>query len=328
MDRLIEEFPEQLEKALQVWQNADLRKSEKEIQNVLITGLGGSGIGGTVVSEVVTAEARVPILLNKDYEIPAFVDQHTLVIVSSYSGNTEETIAALEEAIVQNAEIACITSNGSIAEKAREKGLNLIEIPAGYPPRAAFAYSLVQQFILLHHYGVIPDYYEHELRTAIELLRLEKDGLKDVGQRIAKHFYGKVPIVYAANEYKGIAIRIRQQLNENAKVLGWHHVVPEMNHNELVGWANGSDQHAVLFLRDPDERKRIAQRMDISKEIIEKQTNNIMEVHAKGESRLEKSIYLIVAGDWASYYLALQNGVDPVEVNVIEHLKGELKKLS
>jgi glucose/mannose-6-phosphate isomerase len=327
MDELIAGFPAQLKEAVEIGKSAQINAPSNPIQNVLISGLGGSGIGGKIVAQLVSDSIAVPVTINNDYAIPAFVNENTLVIISSYSGNTEETLAAMEQALAKNAEVACITSGGRVLEIAKEKGLNHIVIPGGNPPRACLGYSLTQQFYLLHNYGLIDDSFENQLTAAIAQLERENDSIKQRAEKVANLLYGKTPVIYAEAASEGLAVRFRQQLNENSKTLCWHHVFPEMNHNELVGWAGGSEKLAVLIFRNESDYSRTQVRMNISKEIFAKYTNTIIELPSKGNSAIESSLYLIYLGDWISLYLAWKNEADPIEIEVIDYLKSSLSKV-
>ena len=150
---------------------------------------------------------------------------------------------------------------------------------------------------------------------------------KEEAKLIASSFQSKTPVLYSEASLEGATIRMRQQINENAKQLCWHHVLPEMNHNELVGWAGGKKEYAVLFLRTSYDHPRSKVRMDICKNIISKYTDNLYEIYAEGNSLIEQTLYLILFGDWVSVYLADLNKVDSIEVNVIDYLKSELSKI-
>jgi glucose/mannose-6-phosphate isomerase len=326
MQKLIEGFPAQLEEALRIGKSAQLKKPQHEIRNILISGLGGSGIGGTIVSEFAFPVCPVPVSVTKGYFIPEYVNENSLVIISSYSGNTEETLSCMEQAIAKKAHVICITSGGKISELAKENNLDQINFTGGLPPRACLGYSLTQQICILSRLGFFPDSSIAELESSITLLKNEQNSIRNEAEQVAKNIFGKTPVIYCTTNNEGIAIRFRQQLNENAKMLCWHHVIPEMNHNELVGWAGGNKEISVVLFRDHDEYERNNYRININKEIISKITPHFTEVFSKGKSHIEKSIYLIHLGDWASMYLANLRGVDAVEVNVINFLKGELSK--
>ncbi len=327
MKTLIEKFTNQLEDALNIGNNSNLAKTTKSINNIVITGLGGSGIGGKIVTQLVEKEVKVPIIVNHGYHLPGFVNENTLVIISSFSGNTEETLEAMEIAKERKSEIACISSGGKVIEIAKANNYNYIVLPECHSPRAMLTYSLTQQFYLLNHYGFINDDFKESIKGAIYLINKEKEDIKKEALKIAKGLKGKTPIIYSEESFEGVSIRLRQQLNENAKTLCWHNVLPEMNHNELVGWAGGKDEYAVILFRNDSDYSRTQKRMEISKEVIEKYTNTHFEVWSKGKDAIEKSFYFIVLGDWISVYLADLLEVDPIEIKVINHLKGELAKI-
>jgi glucose/mannose-6-phosphate isomerase len=327
MKELVEVFTRQLTEAIEIGQKANLKPSKSVIKNVVITGLGGSGIGGKIVAQLVAEQCPVPIITNNTYDIPGFVNDSTLVIASSFSGNTEETLFALESAEIRGAEIAIISSGGKIVELAKAKGYNYITLPSGDSPRAMLTYSLTQQFFLLHHYGLIDKQFLGELNNGIDLLNKEITGIKDEAKKIAAALYNKTAVLYAEAKMEGVITRFRQQLNENAKVLCWHHVLPEMNHNELVGWAGGKEEYAVVMFRNKSDFERTQVRMDITKSVVSKYTSTYIEVFSKGDSAVEHALYFILLGDWVSVYLAEKKNVDPTEVKVITYLKGELSKI-
>tara|TARA_Y100000385_G_scaffold164769_1_gene170762 strand:- start:1226 stop:2209 length:984 start_codon:yes stop_codon:yes gene_type:complete len=327
MRRLVKKFTNQLTDALLLGEKAQLKSPKKAINSIVITGLGGSGIGGTIAKQLVADQIKIPVLVNNDYTLPAFVNENTLVIVSSFSGNTEETLEALKQAQTLNAEIACITSGGKLAEIARENNYNLIILPKAFSPRAMLTYSVVQQFFLFKHYGIIDDSFIGKIQSTVTFLESEVESIKDLAHQTALALHSKTFVIYSEASIEGVAIRLRQQINENSKCLGWHHVVPEMNHNELVGWAGGKPEYAVILLRTSYEFSRSKVRLDISKKVIRKYTPNVIELNAKGDSFIEQSFYHILLGDWISVYLAELNQVDDVEVKVIDYLKGELAKI-
>jgi glucose/mannose-6-phosphate isomerase len=327
MKNLVQNFPNQLKEAIEIGEKSQISNLKSGISNVIITGLGGSGIGGTIVSEIVAHECSVPILVNKDYFLPAFVKESTLVIVSSYSGNTEETIQAMEAALKAKANIVCISSGGKISEMAKANNCGLITIPGGMPPRSCLGYSLTQLFFVLHSMKLISDSFKSQLKSAIALITSEEKSIKEEAMKITEFLYEKIPVIYAVDGYNGVATRFRQQLNENSKVLCWHHIIPEMNHNELVGWAGGWEDLAVILLRNKSDYSRTQTRIEICKEVFPKYTPNVYELWSKGNSQLEQSIYLIHLTDWVSCYLADKKGVDATEIEVINHLKSSLAKI-
>ncbi len=327
MNDYINDFTNHLTDAISIANNTTLTPCNKEIRNVLICGLGGSGIGGTIVADIVSPKVNIPIAATKDYSIPDFVNEHTLVIANSYSGNTEETLFALEKCQAKGAEIAVITSGGKLKTIAEENNYTKIIIPGNQPPRAMFGYAFTELFFMLNHYNLIDDSFKSDFEKAIALLDTEKSDIQKQAMDLAKKIYKQTPVIYVANGFEGVAVRFRQQINENSKMLCWHHVVPEMNHNELLGWRTNVDDLAVVYFRNKCDYERNQIRMDINKKVISKYTDNISEIWSKGDSVIENSLYHINLGDWVSWYLSEMNNVDAIEIDVINFLKGELGKI-
>lgn len=327
MDQLIANFTDQLQEAYIIGQKQELTQPTNEIKNVLISGLGGSGIGGSLVKTLVNNELKIPFDVNKDYTIPNYVDEHTLFIVSSYSGNTEETLQAFELARKKGAKIVCVSSGGKIIDIAKQEGIDHVIIPGGMPPRACLALSFVQQLFILYHFHLVEHDFQSDLLAAVNLLDEHEEPIKAEAKEIADQLHGKLPIIYSGPDVAPVSVRFRQQLNENSKILCWHHVIPEMNHNELVGWRTKDENLSVIILRNNSDSKRIEERIEINKTIVQRYTSNIIEIYSKGETQLQRALYLINLTDWVSFYLAENRHVDAVEVEVIDYLKSELAKL-
>jgi glucose/mannose-6-phosphate isomerase len=327
MKTLVANFSKQLSEAIDIGNAAKLSPSSSAISNVLICGLGGSGIGGSIVSELVSGNAKVPVNVSKGYFIPAYVNENTLVIISSYSGNTEETLNCMELSIARKAKVVSITSGGKVLEISKSKNLDHIIVPGGMPPRSCLGYSLTQLFFILGFQGIISNDYKSELAAAIRLINAEESAIISEAKTVAEKLFNKIPVIYATTNNEGIAIRFRQQLNENSKVLCWHHIIPEMNHNELVGWTQKNEDLSVVLFLDRDEYSRNMARVEINKDVIKKYTSSITEIYSKGNSPIEKAIWFIHLGDWVSVLLGEMRGVDLMEVNVINHLKSKLSEL-
>jgi glucose/mannose-6-phosphate isomerase len=325
MKALVQNFTQQLKEAKTIADKA-LVSDSNNIQNIVITGLGGSGIGGTIVAELLADSCPVPILVCKDYFLPNYVNAHTLLIVCSYSGNTEETLSAMGQAMTKNAQIVCITSGGKVLAMAKQQQFDFIEIPGGNPPRSCIGYSLVQLIKVLTAKGFADKKLFADLESSIELLDKENAAIKSEAHAIAEKLVNKIPVIYSLGTCEGTVVRFRQQINENSKMLCWHHTFPEMNHNELVGWTTKNDMLAVVTFHTTFDYDRTKKRYEVCKPIFEKYSSGVTDIFAKGESRLEQFFYLINIGDWISCYLADIKGIDAVEVNVIDHLKGELAK--
>lgn len=327
MKEIVQSLPNQINEAIEIGKKCNFKNTDREIRNILVCGLGGSGIGGRIVSQILIEEIKIPFLTSNDYDIPAFVDEHTLVIASSYSGNTEETIAAIEIATKRGAEIAVVTSGGKLLEMAKENNWNHAVVPSGEQPRAMLSYSIIQQFFLLNRYGIISEAVLNELSETASFIASISESADKAARNLALKITASTAIIYSDAAFESVAVRFRQQINENGKELCWHHALPEMNHNELVAWAGGDEHHAPIYLATDFDHPRTRARWKITKEIISHQTNNINEIVAKGNSRLQQFFYLIHLTDFVSIHMADIKEIDPVEVNVITHLKSEMAKV-
>lgn len=324
MERLIDDFSNNIFEALLIAGNVQLTAPTTAIRNVVICGMGGSGIGGNLVSGWLANELKVPVDVIKDYQIPAFVDAHTLLIASSYSGNTEETLACVQDAIRKGAQITAVCSGGALFEWCTANQFDVIKVPGGNPPRTALAFSLVQLLAIFHKKGLASSVGLDQIKKAGELIQCEKEGIQSEAKKLAAFLKGKVPVLYATSAYEPVLIRARQQFNENSKVLCWQHVIPEMNHNELVGWGGGDDRFAVVFFMNQEIHPRNEKRLEITAEKILDRTKQVFFISSKGSNLIERSIYLIHLVDWASYYLAELKQVDSMDISVIDYLKDSL----
>lgn len=328
MDKLILRFTEQLKEARAIGLSAKISEPKQAISNIYVAGLGGSGIGANFVQRLTSSECTVPFVIGKNYDIPAFINENTLAIISSFSGNTEETLAAFDKIQAKGAKIVGISSGGKLIETCIIKGYDFIQLPSNWSsPRACLGYSLIQQLFVLHKLNLTSSKFVDNIKQVVENLDAQLEDIQMEAKRIAQMLHNKLPIIYACDQFESTAVRLRQQINENAKALCWHHTIPEMNHNELVGWRKHDALWAVLFLRSSFDFNRNAIRTEINKEIISKYADTIIEVWAKGETIMEHTFYLIHMGDWISYYLSVLYEIDPIEVKVIDFLKSELGKV-
>lgn len=326
MKALIEAFPANIREAISIAKNARFSGDYSGITNVVICGMGGSGIGGTMVKDWLFDELCVPVVVVKDYDMPKFVGPSTLVIGSSYSGNTEETLNSLDEAIAAGAKIIGVCSGGALEALCKEKGYDHVIVPGGNPPRTALAFSLVQLLNIFHKTGLIAKEHLQSMASAEVLITSEATTIHQEAKALAAHLHGKVGVFYGTSQYEGVVTRARQQFNENSKELCWHHVLPEMNHNELVGWGGGDNRFAVVYFENKDINHRNEVRANITLEKISERAK-VLRIQSKGESIIERSIYLINVVDWASLYLAELKLVDPIDIAVIDYLKDSLAKI-
>lgn len=329
-------FPGQVREAVEIGRTASIPLRARGTDAIVLCGLGGSAIAGDLLRSYLAGDLAVPFLINRTYTLPACVGRRTLVIISSYSGNTEETNAAHREALRRGARILCITSGGSTAARARKSGSPLILVPGGFPPRAALGYSFFPMLIALSSMGFIKDR-RRDIRETAALLEArtmecaDPENASNPALLLARQFCGRIGVIYSSAErFDSVNTRWRGQIAENAKSLVFGHVLPEMNHNELVGWKVLREQMReiqVLFLRDKGDHPRVRVRMDITKGIIGAHTPRVAEAWSEGSSLLARMFSLISLGDWVSLYLAILHGEDPTPVEVIDTLKQELGKL-
>lgn len=327
MRELTENLPRQIEEALVIAKDSKLNIA-KGLKNIVISGLGGSGIGATLVSNWVYDTCKLPIVINKGYFLPSFVKKGTLVICSSYSGNTEETLYALEQAHKLGAKVVCISSGGKMIEFSKNNGLDFIQVPGGMPPRTCLGYSIVQLLHVLTYNKVIPTKLFKQITKIPDFLKKEEANIQKLSSKLCDKIFDKIPVLYGDERFEGVVVRYRQQINENAKMLCWHHVIPEMNHNEMVGWRDVNPNLAVLFINNSLDFKRNIQRREINEGAIRKYTPHIHHVNSKGRNIIEQSFYHIFFTDLLSIYLAEKRGFESMEIDVINHLKSTLEKTS
>lgn len=336
MRDLILNFPKQAEEAVAIGNAAKLKLNVSKIRNIIITGLGGSAIGGDLLRAYLADKCDVPVIVNRHYYFPEYVGKNSLVIVSSYSGNTEETVSAYKDAVKRKAVIFCITSGGEVEKMAKKHKHPYIKIPGGLPPRAALGYSFFPTLIALSKLGFIKDQ-KKEIKETLSLLNAlssrysDHDAADNQALNLARTLHGKLPLIYSgADKFDTVNTRWRGQITENAKTLAFGHVFPELNHNEIVGWEVLTDlmkKIHVVLLRDAQDFKRIQLRMDITKGIIGGLADGITEVNSEGKSLLARTFSLLYLADWLSFYLAMLNGVDPSPVKKIDFLKDALGKV-
>lgn len=330
------QFPQQFKEGWEIGKSADLPDIDlKSIKNIVVCGLGGSAIGGDLVRSFLTYRISVPFYVCRHYLIPEFVDQFTLCIISSYSGNTEETLAAYDEAKRRGALILEITSNGKLKKMSSEDDYKVITIPPGFPPRAALGYSFVPMLTALSRMGFFEDI-NPDIEAAIPFLeentkKLAIDKTNNPAMFAAEKMHGKIPLIYSGQDYiDAVAVRFKGQICENAKQLAFCNFFPEFNHNELVGWGlmeSMKDKLYAIILKDSADHERVAIRMGIVARIIREKGVEVLEYESSGPNLLARIFSLIQFADFTSLYLALLNKIDPTPVKVIDYLKGELEKL-
>lgn len=327
---LLRRFPQMCEEAWALPATAPLPTLRPH--TVAALGMGGSGIGGDLLRAVLFDEAAAPVVPVKEYRAPAFAGPQTVVFACSYSGNTEETLAAYDAAAAQGAVCVVITSGGTLLRRARERGHPAVVVPQGLPPRAALPYLFLPMLRVLQEMGVVRAF-DAECREAVQVLRriaeAEDPGRSDTPtRRLAQRLLGRIPVVYSATPFlEPAAERWKDQFNENAKTFAVWNTFPELNHNETVGW--GLDDALarvlhVIVLRDAAEADRLALRVSVTREIAFRRAAGLDEVRAAGDGKLARLLSVILMGDLVSWHLAVLRGVDPTPVAVIDELKQRL----
>jgi len=326
MKNLIEAFPQNIIDATAIAKAATFKKPVHEIHNIVICGLGGSGIGAKIVSNWILDEVKIPVIVSNEYALPGFANENTLVIGSSYSGNTEETTISIQHAHNLGCHIIGICSGGQLASFCAANNYDCVIVPGGNPPRSALAFSVVQLLHIFAELGLTSPTHIASMNKAASTLTQDLSIIQKRAAELAAFLYGKVGVYYAETEYEGVVVRARQQFNENSKYLGWHHTIPEMNHNELVGWSGGDARFAPVFFSSGDMHPRNQKRFEITLAAVEKKCGKVFVLETKGETFIERSLYFIHIVDWASYYLCDLNGADIIDIEIIDYLKGELAK--
>ncbi|HTZ11171.1 MAG TPA: bifunctional phosphoglucose/phosphomannose isomerase, partial [Candidatus Margulisiibacteriota bacterium] len=303
MLNLLLDFPDQCRAAMDIAGKARISVDKKDFNKIVFAGLGGSAIGADLVKSYLYFKSKLAISVVREYQLPAYVDGSTLVFISSYSGNTEETIASYEDAKKRGSSIIVVSSGGALKERAQKDGFTFIGIPQGLPPRCSLGYLSLIPLAVLARLALAEDPASAvaQLVKTLEGLRERlhpRTGLKEnISKSVAARLHNKYAIIYSASVHFDIcAIRMRGQLAENSKALSSSHVFPEMNHNEIVGWENPGKlfkDFVVVMLKDKGMYPRVIRRMDITEEILRKEDIKIIEINSIGEDLLSRIFSLI-----------------------------------
>jgi glucose/mannose-6-phosphate isomerase len=330
MLRFTSELPMQLREG---WQNAaavKLPAAYREVTHILILGMGGSAIGGDLLRTLVASRCPLPIDVNRGYHLPAWVGPQTLVIASSHSGNTEETLSALSEARTKNFPLAAITTGGELAARASAWGIPLIQYRYPSQPRAALGYSFTSLLAILVRLGFVPDPAQ-ELEEAITILTTQRSTMTEnvpqagnPARQLAAQLVGCLPVIIGAGVLGVVARRWASQMNENSKTWAYWQELPEADHNAIVGNrfpADGIGRLSAIFLTTPDEKPRLALRRKATADLFMGAGINSRTISAQGMSPLARMFSLISLGDYVSCYLGLAQDADPTDITPITRLK-------
>jgi glucose/mannose-6-phosphate isomerase len=305
------------------------------IDKVIILGMGGSAIGGDLVASLALPEARLPIIVRRDYELPAFTDARTLVIASSYSGNTEETLAAFEQALKTEAKKLVITTGGKLKTLAEGKKIPVFSFDYKAQPRAALPFSFLPILCFLGRLGLADDK-SRDVAETVKVLKQLSPSIDEAApesqnpaKQLAGRLYNQLPVVYGAGITSEVAHRWKTQLNENSKAWAFHDVFPELNHNAIVGYQLPKElatRIVVVMLHSPRLPECIQLRYRITGQLLEQAGVSYQTVEGQGDSPLSQIMSLVLLGDYVSYYLAMLYKTDPSPVKAIDFLKEKLAR--
>jgi glucose/mannose-6-phosphate isomerase len=331
----IKELPMQCRQSWQAAMDFNLPADFAGVNKVVVLGMGGSAIGGDLVRSLVQSESKIPVIVHRDYGLPAFVDEKTLVIASSYSGNTEETLSGFEPALKTRAKKLAMTTGGKLQELAKANNVPVFKIEYKAQPRAALGFSFLPTLGVLQKLGFVKDKSADVAETVRVLEKLsarldEKSPLSaNPAKQLAQRLFGCLPVIYGAGIAAEAAHRWKTQVNENSKAWGFYEVFPELNHNATVGYPFPKDvaqKIRVILLRSPLFNERVKLRYDVTCELLKRSNVAYEFVDGEGRSAMSQMMSLVMMGDFTSYYLAILYGVDPSPVEVINYLKDQLAK--
>ena len=333
MAEYIADLPKQLERSLHMDYSFSTMY-DKSYANVVISGFGGSGISGGILEVLASDQASIPVIIRRGYKIPAYVNENTLFIAVSYSGNTEEVLATVTQAENQRADIICITSGGLLAKRADEMDLGKLILPGGLPPRAAAGYLFAPIAMFLDKICLLKGT-EEALKETVSILNnmwnsYGTSALADDNQaiRIAKELKNSIPVLWGTEISAVSAMRWKTQINENAKCPAYFNSFPELAHNEIVGFETPDSllsQIVVILLCDKFARERETRRMEMAADIISEKVRRVIRIESFGESVLARICSLFYMGDLVSVYLAAEYEIDPTPVKVIDYLKKQME---
>ena len=333
MFEMIASIPDQLEEGLSIAENANLTGLESETFNtVVLAGMGGSAIAGDLLKSLMISDIQIPFMVQRNYRLPRFVNKKTLVICSSYSGNTEETLSAFEDALASGAHVIAISTGGRLATRAAYNKIPFIAIPEGFPPRAALGYSFSVLLSIFSRLGICGDGRSDIMAAALALR--DRNALYQPGNEDnpalspAKKIKGRISLIYGGQDsLDAVAARFKGQLCENSEALAFANQFPEFNHNEIVGLSGLGEtgkKFIAVFLRDIEDHKRVIKRFDIVGRFLRDKGIDVVELTTEQGPKISRFFTMIQLIDFCSYYLALLNGVNPYATEAIDLLKRKL----
>ena len=329
MKEQIFSMPNQIEQSFSIISKYSFNSFDMNYSNILICGMGGSAISGDFVKSILSNSISIPIVVNRSYYLPSFVSKKTLVIISSYSGNTEETISCFNSSLEVGCDIICISSGGYIQKVCNDNEILCIKIPKGYQPRAAIGYSLSLLLLSFNKIKLCPDSIIDNLKQTISTLRefiIHIDEYAPSMIDYAKTLKASFPIIYGSDSFgSAIAFRFRCQLAENSKILSSCFEFPEQNHNEIEGFVKSMDQDiTIIWILNDIDHPQVKKRMNIVSDILTSKVKNQIKLSFNYSGRIESVFSAILYTDIISYYLAIISGIDPTPVDIIATLKKKM----
>ncbi len=322
---VISSLPSQIERTKTLVEGLEVPKLKPS--SIVISGMGGSSIGGELMRDWLSDKIQIPMIANRTSGLPRFAGRDTLSILVSYSGNTNETLGCAQHSIRRGCHIVGITSGGKLEKLCRTKDCPCILLPPGLPPRGAIGYLFSSIAFLLQEMALVRVEEEiHEARGFIDEVQhgwaANVETKENEAKTIAKLIEKRTPTIYGHTHYGAVARRWKTQINENAKTLAWWSEIPEMNHNEIEGWSRDTKgkKFAAIFLRDRHENTDISNQIKVTVEMLSKKSKT-HEVWAQGATILSRMLYNMYLGDYVSFYLAILKGVDPMPVSAIQEVK-------
>jgi len=303
-------------------------------QNIIITGMGGSAVGGEILQDWLRDKLPIPIQISRNHTLPAYASRNTLVFAVSCSGETEETLNAFIDAIRRKCMTITVSSGGSLLSFSEKLHIPHVAIPNGRPPRAAIPYIFFPLPILLEKMDILSNI-EKDIEETIRVLRRVSEenspyipANKNMSKTLALKLKETIPVVYGFGQSRAVAHRMKTQFNENSKLFSAYNVFPELNHNEVVGWEvsrNFAKKFSVILIRDHDEPPEIKYRIEMTKTLVLHKAQKVLEIYARGKGRLAKMFSVLLVGDLVSIFLAILRGVDPAPVKTIDLMKREMR---
>ncbi len=324
MKGVIMDSTEQLKKGLALAKNI---KIGGDVKNIIICGIGGSALPADIVNAV--AKLTVPLYIQRTYHLPVVADENSLVICVSYSGNTEEPLSVLNEAINKKYKIIGISAGGQVEQLCVKNNIPLVKIPSGIEPRCATGYIFSALMQLMANMGLAEEISNQVIETSNQLTAINPL-LQKEGKKLAKKIANNIPIVYSSDNFKTVAMIWKIKFNENSKIPAFYNYFPELNHNEMVGYTGlkklGAKNFHVIILQDLQDHERILKRIRLTTNAIKKAGAKVEIVNMKEGSHLFKVFSTLLLGDWVSYYVAIEHGIDPTPVKIVEEFKGLMQR--